>query len=107
MILVSGLLRVLAPDEIEVARVDEDARSLTEDEDRIAAVEGIDKQRQSPPMEKNQNDMGMTLSFRFSEAIHWTRNRMEKNACPTNPTDSQRFSYSSRPLVKEAVTASP
>jgi len=43
-------------------------------------------------MEKNQNAMGMTLSFRFSEAIHWIRKRMEKNACPTNPTDSQKCS---------------
>jgi hypothetical protein len=43
-----------------------------------------------PPMEKNQKAMGMTLSFRFSEAIHWIMKRAEKNACPTNPTDSQK-----------------
>jgi hypothetical protein len=36
--------------------------------------------------------MGITLSFRFSEAIHWTRKRIEKNACPTNPTASQNCS---------------
>ena len=39
-------------------------------------------------MEKNQNDSGMTLSCLFSEMIYWTTKRMEKNACPTNPTDS-------------------
>src|SRR5574341_1513646 len=43
-------------------------------------------------MEKNQNETGITLSFFRSEAIHWTRNRMEKNACPRKPTDSQTCS---------------
>src|SRR6266542_4469929 len=43
-------------------------------------------------MEKNQNETGMTLSFLRSDAIHWTRKRMEKNACPKKPTDSQRCS---------------
>src|SRR5215470_5160584 len=36
--------------------------------------------------------MGMTLSPRRSETIHWTRKRIEKNACPTKPTDSQKCS---------------
>lgn len=46
----------------------------------------------APPIEKNQNDRGITLSPRFSETIYWTRKRKEKNACPTNPTDSQNCS---------------
>src|SRR4029450_461179 len=45
-----------------------------------------------PPMEKNQNDTGMTLSRRFSDAIHCTRKRMEKKACPRNPIVSQKCS---------------
>ena len=52
-----------------------------------------------PPMEKNQNATGITLSFRLSEAIHWTTKRMEKNACPTNPTDSQNCSLLIVPLL--------
>jgi hypothetical protein len=40
-------------------------------------------------MEKNQNATGITLSFRLSEASHWTMIRIEKNACPRNPIDSQ------------------
>jgi len=70
---------LLAPKQIQVAGVDEDARSLAEDEDGIEAVARIGEERQSLPMEKNQNDTGMTLSFLFSEAIHWTTKRMEKN----------------------------
>src|SRR5713101_9521103 len=53
-------------------------------------------------MEKNQNDRGITLSFRFSEAIHWTTKRMEKNACPTNPTDSQNCSLLIAPSCEES-----
>src|SRR6266568_8011720 len=45
-----------------------------------------------PPIEKNQNETGTTLSFLRSEAIHCTRKRPEKNAWPRNPTDSQRCS---------------
>src|SRR6266568_4620166 len=45
-----------------------------------------------PPIEKNQNETGTTLSFLRSEAIHCTRKRLEKNAWPRNPTDSQRCS---------------
>src|SRR5678815_456267 len=45
-----------------------------------------------PPMEKNQNDTGITLSRRFSDAIHCTRKRMEKKACPRKPTVSQKCS---------------
>lgn len=53
-----------------------------------------------PKIEKNQNDIGITLSRRFSEAIHWTRNRMEKKAWPRNPIDSQTCSLLiARPLV--------
>ena len=70
---------MLAPNEVEVSRVDEDSRPLAEDEDGIEAVARIGEERQSSPMEKNQNDTGMTLSFLFSEAIHWTTKRMEKN----------------------------
>src|SRR6266536_1704140 len=43
-------------------------------------------------IEKNQNETGITLSFLRSDAIHCTRKRMEKNACPKKPTDSQRCS---------------
>src|SRR5439155_1570357 len=39
-----------------------------------------------PPIEKNQNETGTTLSFFRSEAIHCTRKRLEKNAWPRNPT---------------------
>jgi hypothetical protein len=56
-------------------------------------------------MEKNQKATGITLSFRLSEAIHWTTKRIEKNACPTNPTDSQNCSLLIVPRVKEEVTA--
>lgn len=53
-------------------------------------------------MEKNQNATGMTLSFRLSEAIHWITKRMEKNACPTNPTDSQKCSLLISCLLRNA-----
>src|ERR1041384_6252173 len=45
-----------------------------------------------PPMEKNQNETGVTLSFSPSDAIHGTRNRIEKKAWPRNPTVSQKCS---------------
>src|SRR5215469_3574694 len=43
-------------------------------------------------MEKNQNETGITLSFLRSDATHCTRKRIEKNACPRKPSDSQRCS---------------
>jgi len=43
-------------------------------------------------VEKNQNETGITLSFFRSEAIHCTRKRPEKNACPRNPTVNQKCS---------------
>src|SRR6266851_10239057 len=58
-------------------------------------------------MEKNQNATGITLSFRLSEAIHWTTKRMEKNACPTNPTDSQNCSLLIVPLLLHGLRAPP
>src|SRR5215510_799156 len=45
-----------------------------------------------PPMEKNQKEMGMTLSLLRSEAIHCTRKRLKKKPCPRNPMDSQNCS---------------
>src|SRR5260370_5668843 len=39
---------LLAPNEVEVSRVDEDSRPLAEDEDGIEAVEGIGEQCQPP-----------------------------------------------------------
>src|SRR3990167_1123402 len=56
-----------------------------------------------PPIEKNQKETGMTLSFLRSEAIHCTRNRIEKNACPRNPTDSQSVSV----LMSSDLTGVP
>jgi hypothetical protein len=47
----------------------------------------------SPPQrEKNQNATGNTLSWRLSEAIHWTTKRVAKKACASSPTDSQNRS---------------
>src|SRR5258705_10638637 len=43
-------------------------------------------------MEKNQKETGITLSFRRSEAIHCTRKRLKKKACPRKPIDSQNCS---------------
>src|SRR5260370_15362218 len=43
-------------------------------------------------MEKNQKETGITLSFLRSDAIHWTRKRIEKKACPRNPIVSQKCS---------------
>src|SRR5215831_4842816 len=45
-----------------------------------------------PPMEKNQKEMGMTLSLLRSEAIHCTRKRLKKKPCPRNPMASQNCS---------------
>jgi hypothetical protein len=53
-----------------------------------------------PPTEKNQNATGITLSFRLSEASHWTMNRIEKNACPRNPIDSQNCSVLTVPALR-------
>src|SRR5262250_266479 len=47
---------------------------------------------QPPPMEKNQKEMGMTLSLLRSEAIHCTRKRLKKKPCPRNPMHSQNCS---------------
>src|SRR6266496_2093943 len=43
-------------------------------------------------MEKNQKETGITLSFLRSEAIHCTRKRLKKKACPRKPIDSQNCS---------------
>src|SRR6266545_8355479 len=43
-------------------------------------------------MEKNQKETGITLSLLRSEAIHCTRNRLKKKACPRKPIDSQNCS---------------
>src|SRR4029077_11980683 len=43
-------------------------------------------------MEKNQKETGITLSFFRSDAIHCTRKRIEKNACPRKPIVSQKCS---------------
>src|SRR4029453_4046140 len=43
-------------------------------------------------MEKNQKETGTTLSLRRSEAIHCTRKRLKKKACPRKPIDSQNCS---------------
>src|SRR5689334_19949748 len=45
-----------------------------------------------PPMEKNQKETGITLSFLRSDAIHCTRNRIEKKAWPRKPTASHKCS---------------
>jgi len=45
-----------------------------------------------PQREKNQNATGNTLSWRLSEAIHWTTKRVAKKACASSPTDSQNRS---------------
>src|SRR5215470_12280782 len=50
------------------------------------------RRTQPPPMEKNQKEMGMTLSLLRSEAIHCTRKRLKKKPCPRNPMDSQNCS---------------
>src|SRR5262252_10004323 len=47
---------------------------------------------QPPPMEKNQKEMGMTLSLLRSEGIHCTRKRLKKKPCPKNPMHSQNCS---------------
>ena len=41
----------------------------------------------------------MTLSFRLSEAVHWTTKRMVKNACPANQTNSQKYSLLIVPIL--------
>src|SRR6185295_12338683 len=43
-------------------------------------------------MEKNQKETGITLSLLRSEAIHCTRKRLKKKACPRKPMDSQNCS---------------
>src|SRR5215472_105205 len=68
------------------------------------------RRTQPPPMEKNQKEMGMTLSLLRSEAIHCTRKRLKKKPCPRNPMDSQNCSVviisasldSRRPLPRKA-----
>src|SRR5262245_65874314 len=47
-------------------------------------------------MEKYQNASGTTLRLRRSEAIHCTRNRAEKQACPSRPIVSQIWSVVTR-----------
>src|SRR5262245_58795639 len=47
-------------------------------------------------MEKYQNADGTTLRLRRSEAIHWARNRAEKQACPSRPIVSQIWSVVTR-----------
>src|SRR2546429_4225377 len=42
-----------------------------------------------PPTEKNQKWRGTMLFFARSDAIHWTRKRVEKNAWPSRPMRSE------------------
>src|SRR5215472_2399146 len=71
------------------------------------------RRTQPPPMEKNQKEMGMTLSLLRSEAIHCTRKRLKKKPCPRNPMDSQNCSVviisasldSRLPLPRKAFAA--
>src|SRR5438093_949645 len=42
-------LALLAPDEIEVAKVDEESRALTHDEDGVAAVNGVEQEHAAAP----------------------------------------------------------
>jgi len=65
--------------------VDEEPRPLAEDEDRVQTIDGVDQEGEPPPMEKNQNDTGITLSFLRSDAIHCTRKRMERMPAPRSP----------------------
>src|SRR5436190_1078368 len=50
-------LALLAPDEIEVAKVDEESRALTHDEDGVAAVNGVEQEhRPAPDGEEPEGD---------------------------------------------------
>src|SRR5215471_16190635 len=60
-----------------------------------------------PPMEKNQKEMGMTLSLLRSEAIHCTRKRLKKKPCPRNPMHSQNCSVVIISASLESAAALP
>ena len=89
----SGPVRRLrsSTNEDKIPRVHDEAEGLPEDEDRVSASrrDGVGEEDGAlPPRLRYQNEMGTTLSRFRSEAIHWTRNRAAKSACPRNPIAS-------------------
>src|SRR6266851_3286434 len=60
-------------------------------------------------MEKYQNCRGTTLCFFRSDAIHCTRKRAEKSACPRRPTPTHTYSVVMRqqPFVRDALGGFP
>src|SRR5262244_1870418 len=87
-----GEQAVLAPDEIEVAKVDEETGALPQDEHGVAAVNCVDEQNgAATDGEEPEGDGNDALPPR-SEAIHCTRKRLKKKPCPRNPMESQNCS---------------
>ena len=98
-------LTLLAQHEIEIAQIDEHAEPLPEDEHRVAPIERIDEQQQPPPIENNQNAIGMTLRPARSDAIHCTRKRMVNSACATKPSTTHQSSLHHEDVVQIVADA--